>query len=258
MSASLVPLQTHMAMPSASATSPIVLKTALPPVVQSGIKNLLVAFASGPAQHEDDRIHLIRSYAGAVDGFENGVVQYVLGHLLYHNPRNPFRPTPQDVFELCEATSRDARFFAARFYLLFVFDLASHEENDIRSLAPDYWNKKWGARPNEEGCIISRGTVMAEVRTTIQRYERALVKLPDGNFEAIPLDAFPEGYREEIVRKRDQRAYELNLSHEERVARYFVLDQSRWDGFQVDEAELRRRTVSRLDNMRQNRGAASA
>lgn len=258
MSASLVPLRTRTVVQSPSATGAIVSKTALTPAVQSGIKSLLVAFAVGPVQHEDDRIHLIRADAGAVDGFEIGVVQHVLGYLLYHNPRNPFRPSPQDVFELCEETTKVVRFFAARFQLLFVFGLNSPEENDVRDLAADHWDSKWGARPDEEGCIISRDSVMAEVRTIIQRHERALIRLPDEKFAAIPLDAFSDNYRNKIIMKRDQHAYELGLYHEERVARYFVLDQSRRDGLQMDEAEIRRRTTSRLNSMRENRGAASA
>lgn len=258
MSASLVPLQARTAVPSASATSPIVLKTALPPVVQSGIKNLFVAFSAGPVQHEDDRIRLIHAYAGAVDGFENGVVQYVLGHLLYHNPRNPFRPSPQDVLELCEETTKVVRFFAARFQLLSTFGLASNDENKTFRSAPDDWESKWGPRPGEEGCIIARSTVMAEVRTIIERYERELVRLSDDKFQAIPTDAFPNGYREEIVRKRDRRAYELGLSSEERAVRHFVLNDIRLSGLPMDEDEIRRRTASRLNSMRENRGAASA
>lgn len=258
MSASLVPLQTRMTAPSASATSPIVSANTLPPIIQSGIKSLLVAFAAGPAQHEDDRIHLIRAYVGACDGFETGIVRYALLHLLYHNPRNPFRPTPQDVHELCQETTKSACFWAARFQLLFVFGLASDEENDIRSSPPDHWEKKWGPRPDEESCIISRDSVIAAVRTTIQRYERALIKLPDKKFEAIPLDAFPDDYREKIVKKRDQHAYELGLSSEERIARYFVLSDVRLDGIRTNEDEIRRRTAGKLNSMRENRGTASA
>jgi hypothetical protein len=156
------------------------------------------------------------------------------------------------VFELCEETTKVVRFWAVRFQLFFVFGLEIHE-----GLAANHWDSKWGARPDEEGCIISPDTVMAEVRTTIQRHERALVELAGDKFDAIPLDAFPDGYRDKITKKRDRRAYELGLSPEERTARFFVLDEARLSGFPMDEDEVRRRTASKLNSMRENRGAAS-
>src|SRR5690606_30587991 len=50
---------------------------------------------------------------------------------------------------------------------------------------------------------IDRDSVMAEICERIKQYEKALIQLPDEKFEAIPPDAFPDGYREKIAKERD-------------------------------------------------------
>ena len=74
----------------------------VPARIQNSIKDLIVAFASGPVQSSADRVRQLRLYAAACDGFEMCIVSYVLQNLPFHNPRNPFLPTPQDVRELCD------------------------------------------------------------------------------------------------------------------------------------------------------------
>src|SRR4029077_6460740 len=78
---------------------------ALPATIKAGLKDLMVAF-SGPTPEGDDRLTLVRIYADAASRFCPAIAEVAIERLRFHNPRNPFRPTPQDLFEHCEKTQK--------------------------------------------------------------------------------------------------------------------------------------------------------
>lgn len=113
----LVPMNGNgIAMREAVESVAVVARHNLPANVQSGITDLLIGFTAGAAQAPQDRVRALQIYAEAVEGFEIAVVDYALKRLRFHNPRNPFPPTPQDVFELCKNTRATWQRFLHRYY----------------------------------------------------------------------------------------------------------------------------------------------
>jgi hypothetical protein len=205
-------------------------------------------------------MQLMRIYAGACEGFEVGVVDYVLQSLVYNNPRNPFPPSAQDVRELCKKTSRVVTAAAARYriritYRLFFLDDGSPCPPSPRPPQPsDYWKSEWGPYPDEEHCLVSDATILSEVRNQIKHEEVAILALTEDEFRAIPDEVFPDGFREAMVKKRAQKNYEASLSVEEQRARQFVIWSMR-SSDDPSEEEIRRRTAERLRIVRTQRGS---
>ena len=81
----------------------------LPPAIANGIFDVLTAFAAGPQQDGRGQEAAVRIYGEAVAGFDPAVAEHAIGWLKLHNPRNPFRPTPQDVYETCEKLTQEWR-----------------------------------------------------------------------------------------------------------------------------------------------------
>jgi hypothetical protein len=71
----------------------------LPRSIRDGIRNLLIAFPAGKPADPSDMVPMISIYAAMVDSFPLAAVERALVELLSNNPRNPFPPTAQDVYE---------------------------------------------------------------------------------------------------------------------------------------------------------------
>jgi len=69
--------------------------------VREGIMDLLAAFPIAGARADDERVRSMRLFGKAMDGFDGETQLRALQRLVLHNPRNPFPPTPQDVYEQC-------------------------------------------------------------------------------------------------------------------------------------------------------------
>src|SRR5215472_1962763 len=81
----------------------IVRAGSVPKAVSEGILDVMSAFAAKD-EADSDKMRLMRVYVEAVEGFDESVVTAALRYLKFHNPRNPWRPTPQDVYERCKST----------------------------------------------------------------------------------------------------------------------------------------------------------
>jgi hypothetical protein len=125
---SLVPVQSRGEAVSIAQSTAMVTVRGISPGIQSSLKKLLVAFPAGAPQQLDDRVIQARVYTEACEGFEECVVAYVLRRMPFHNPRNPFPPTAQDVHERCRDISAAWKRRAAhyRFEHLCVEDGESH------------------------------------------------------------------------------------------------------------------------------------
>lgn len=78
----------------------------LPPAVEAAILDLLAVFG-GQNQSPGTLEALARAYAKAIDGFPLDDVLMLLDALVLRNPRNPWPPTAQDVFEgLCRMSGQ--------------------------------------------------------------------------------------------------------------------------------------------------------
>lgn len=199
----------------------VVARDNLPAKVKSGISDLLIAFPAGMAQVAEDRVRFLKIYAEAVEGFEFAIVAYALKRLRFHNPRNPFPPTPQDVFELCKNTRANWRCLVDRYYFKGK-DWANGED--------------WGPAPDEPGCYIPGDTIIVLLREALDRWgstvESGLVDVPQVVFERIPHVAFLPGQRDRIVVKRKEKEA---AKEQERKEREYLeslppdLRAARWD-----------------------------
>lgn len=86
-------------------TDQIVSAQNLPQSVRDGIRNLLVCFPAGKPADPSDMVPLIASYVRMVDRFPLQSVLQALDALVAFNPRNPFPPTPADVYEYLRKTT---------------------------------------------------------------------------------------------------------------------------------------------------------
>jgi hypothetical protein len=103
----LVPMRS-LAVAKATGTAIAIIdsRVSLPKPIVTGVKDVLIAFPAGVVGAAEDKVRLLQIYAEAVDGSHEAVAAFALRHLKFHNPRNPFPPTPQDVRELCEKVMR--------------------------------------------------------------------------------------------------------------------------------------------------------
>lgn len=254
---SLVPVKSSTEIALVTNSTAAVSMATIHPAIQSGIKKLLVAFPAGSPQQLEDRTLSARVYAEACEGFEECVVAYVLRRLPFHNPRNPFPPTAQDVYERCKNVSAEWKHRAGRYRweqickgdgLAWQSEAVWGWRNSYRS-KDDGWNSDWGPSPDEPGCYVPVEMIVAGMRLSFSSYDDRVMDLPDKKFDSIPKEAFPDGSYEKATARRKLRAYEQGLSRDELEARQDVLRRLRWDGRNdnPDEAEVRRLTAELLE-----------
>jgi hypothetical protein len=163
-------------------TQPVVPKS-----IGAALVDLTVAFASGRTQSDEERKRWVQLCAGAVKGFDPRLVEDVLRSLVFHNPRNPFCPTPQDIYEACKA-----RWGAWRAASLAKYELLRSPDGQRFDVPADL----------EIGFVRDWIENEIKYRFSLDR----LVGMPDQCFARIPVEAFPTGAREEILSMRKDHA----------------------------------------------------
>jgi hypothetical protein len=197
---------------------------ALPASIASGMKDLMIAFAA-PNRDDADTLRLLQIYAKAISQFDVAVAESALSHLQFHNPRNPFRPTPQDVFEACEAT-RDRWSIALQLYFL----------------GDDDWKSDLGSAPLTPGCIIPDELVTATLKAKLHAVHAMRAFRDDeiiilrnmcrSRIIKIPEQCFAEGQREELMRA---------IAIREEQERRYAEEHAR---FKAEEEEWRQRAAA--------------
>ncbi len=193
----------------------------LPAPILSGIADLLTAFAAGPHQDDGDRKRVLRIYGEAVSEFPAAVSEYALRWLKLHNPRNPFRPTPQDVYEACDATLTTWRERVVTHFTSIDSKHACWGWDDYRS-----WNKgaakcgsAWGAAPFEHDCLIPDVLVRQILSDHFSRYAQKtnmLAGLGRERLARIPPECFLPGQLEAALDHvvADEKRREEKAKHE--------------------------------------------
>jgi hypothetical protein len=164
----------------------------LPPAIANGIFDVLTAFAAGPQQEDADKKRLVRIYAEAVESFEAAVAEHAIGWLKLHNPRNPFRPTPQDVYETCEKLVKEWR---SRIIGNFLGDGRWGNASSFDLIK----SFEWGSPPLEKGCPIPEALVKQFLRDHLDSGRNLVPKLAALGRERlakIPTECFNAGQRE--------------------------------------------------------------
>src|SRR5204863_9812650 len=93
---SLVTRQAAEVIPPQPRALAVVNPGSVPKSISEGILGLMTVFAAKD-EADADKKRLMRVYVEAIEGFDESVVAATLRYLKFHNPRNPWRPTPQDV-----------------------------------------------------------------------------------------------------------------------------------------------------------------
>jgi hypothetical protein len=167
----------------------------LPPAIASGIFDVLTAFPAGPKLEDADKKRLVRIYCEAVTEFPPAVSECALRWLKLHNPRNPFRPTPQDVYEACKTAM-------GRWQDRVVAYFASAKPEHSHWPWQDYSHyvkgcgAEWGPPPFTPGCLIPNALVKEFLRQHLGRgldQTEELAALGRKRLAKIPTDCFMDG-----------------------------------------------------------------
>ena len=218
-----------------------------PSPVERGIVDLLIAFHAGAQRSDDDRVRGLQLYAEACADVPASVASFALRRLRFKNPRNPFPPTPQDVFEACDTVFSRWRERVVQHYVEGErWEAASMMEMLHHDIMPA------GAPPKEPGCFVEWNLIISMLRNYLSTEggQKRATKMPLARFEALPLEAFDDGARDAIIELRreeaeaDARAEELRRRRREYID--FVEAQTReWRDCAADIQEIYEPSASR-------------
>ena len=212
----------------------------VPPAINSGpitegLKDLLVGFAA-PSQGDEDKVRLVQLYAEAVCRYEPAIAEAAINRLKFHNPRNPFRPSPQDLFECCKKVENAWHCAVAAYFLddarwgdvVWLRNEGGIDLGSVPALTP--------------GCIVPDAiaidilTKHIALRTGPGTQDPLEKTMSRERFAKIPDECFPPGLREPTLAAITRR--------EEKQAK-----RTRWDAFlgtlRWDERKIANRIVSR-------------
>jgi hypothetical protein len=244
----------------------------LHPLAETAIKRLIAAPA-GSAQSNDDRMYELMNYREACSGKPLCLVVYTLNQLRRFNPRNPFKPSPQDVFEHIATAERKFKLRVKNWFFRDAqeWGVSTEGRNKGMELVKPSFGCEWGPEPLAEGCFVSRDLVIQWLRAELEQLatlddEGALGRHPIAHSEdigaRIPAECWPEGLQARIAESQRRRAadeaaaraqvdYERGLSEDEHKARWWVLDTMRYHGMggseRPSEEEIRRLTQCRVE-----------
>lgn len=115
---------------------------------------LELAFADGRKLDQAQSDMRVALWQEALDGIEPAIAIFVTRRMRLFNPRNPFAPTPQDLFEAAQATVRELR-DAVRVWVAEGRWSPGYSELLFKGSLPAGWFPKTLAAPFEPGCIVS-------------------------------------------------------------------------------------------------------
>jgi hypothetical protein len=235
---SVVPLRSSAVPVSTSETAnDIISPASLPPSIMGGIVDLVIAFSAGPATADADRTRKLQLYGEVVAGVEVSVAEYALKRLRVHNKRNPFPPTPQDLFEECK---RVRHLWHDRVIDVLIsgeeWGSASSIEASFRiRLNP---SDPWGPPPFTAGCFMPDRLILEALRDYIDRNaddsDSDLARMDADAFESLPEQVFGPGMRDAAITARALRVERIERERKQQ-------DRQRWwDGL----GRLMRRAVT--------------
>lgn len=198
-------MTTGKALTVSGSRSLVVSSANLPNTVSNGILDILSSF-SAQNQEDTDKRRLLRVFGEAVCGFDTAVVDSAINWLKKHNPRNPWRPSPQDLYETCEATrklwcDRVVNYFTGS-EPMFV----NWRWEDGSGYVKPKCDRTWGAPPFTDGAIIPPTVAKAFLLESMASAEYRVVEIPAARFDRIPVDCFPNGLYDRILKAREDLA----------------------------------------------------
>lgn len=159
----------------------------IPASIKDGVLELYHAFAD-PGQKDDmGKAFTMKSYIRAIEGRHQFLVLWCLEHLVLHNPRNPFRPSAQDVHEFIGKTAGRWDRAIEEYYL----------EDTFRQHAK--WDATLDGPPSHDGtCPLPNDMIVSAISRHMVRslqynphFKSDLERLSDARFALLPKSAFP-------------------------------------------------------------------
>lgn len=165
----------------------------LPAATKDRVLDLLTAFSAGN-QDDRDKQRTVRVYFQSLSEFHPAIAAAGVAWIMRNNPRNPFRPTAQDVSEACD---RVAAFWKQRVIQFFFENGVWHHER-INYEAHD---PRKGPEPLQPGCMIPDELVLGYLTDKVSFYSaETLAKLGRKRLLAIPEDCFLADKQQEALR----------------------------------------------------------
>ena len=115
----------------------------VPVQVTNGIRDLMVSFAS-QGQGDADARRLMEIYVKATMDVAEVIAIEAVQSLVFDNPRNPFRPSSQDVYERCKRIEQELRTKITEYFI---------------GWSDAWWPAKWGGAPLTADCHIPDGLI---------------------------------------------------------------------------------------------------
>ena len=164
----------------------------VPVQLTNGIRDLMISFAN-QSQGDADARRLLEIYVKATTHVHEAVAIEAVKTLLFDNPRNPYRPSPQDVYERSSKTDRKW-FNLARDYFLAGLK--------AEVLA------KWGSAPLTDGCRVPDDLVKKYLAQYLERerhIDEELGRLSRDWLAKIPDECFADGQKARALAEVDRR-----------------------------------------------------
>lgn len=133
--------------------------------IAANVVALEIAFPAGRSRDQDERDMISAIYMEAVAPFEPPIVLHVLKALRLHNHRNPFPPTPQDVFEKCQLTTSVLENAVVR----FATEGGAWKIDPYPCKLPSGWFALDEPAPFVAGCIVPDDLARRWIQTGVQR-----------------------------------------------------------------------------------------
>lgn len=137
---------------------------------------LELAFADGRKLDQAQSDMRIALWQEALDGTPFPIAIFVSRRIRLFNPRNPFAPTPQDVFEFAQATVRELH-DAVEIWAIEGRWSPGRGSSPLKGALPDGWFPKTLAAPFEPGCIVEDDEVTGIVSRAVVKKSSRLRKL---------------------------------------------------------------------------------
>lgn len=141
---------------------------------------LELAFADGRRLDQAQSDMRVALWQEALDGIPPAIAIFVTRRMRLFNPRNPFAPTPQDLFEAATATMHDLRDAVSAWARDGRWSPGFGTAGIVKGRLPDGWFPNTLAMPFEAGCIVDDADATAWASAAV------LSKLPNIDKQLSP------------------------------------------------------------------------
>lgn len=123
-------------------------------VIVANLTALEIAFADGRKLDQSQGDMRVALWLEALENIPPAIAIFATRRMRLFNPRNPFAPTPQDLFEAATATMRDLRDAVRAWATEGRWSPGFGTAGTFKGRLPDGWFPNTLVAPFETGCIV--------------------------------------------------------------------------------------------------------